>query len=128
MEGIGRTAPADGADGGARRVLGDTLGICRTPLEDGVKKIETKTDEWGHYLTFFILKEKSRKNRKIILAKFSQSIKQQISDFSGKYLYEWLRTIEKFNVDDEFNWEFLKGVLVSAGENNAALQNNQDII
>ena len=39
-----------------------------------------------------------------------------------------IRTIEEFYVDDEFNWEFLKGVLVSAGENNAALQNNQDII
>ena len=39
-----------------------------------------------------------------------------------------IRTIEEFYVDDEFNWEFLKGVLASAGENNAALQNNQDII
>ena len=44
---IGRTAPADGADGGARRVLGDALGICRKPLEEGVNKIETKTDEGG---------------------------------------------------------------------------------
>ena len=61
MEGIERTAPADGADGGDRRVLGDALGICRTSLEDGVKKIETKTDEGGQYLIFFIVKEKSRK-------------------------------------------------------------------
>ena len=44
-------------------------------VENGVK-IETKTDKEGHYLIFFILKRKSRKkNRKIWLSKFSQSIK-----------------------------------------------------